>query len=98
MNTTDLGAARERRKAERAMETNAEGTSFQEGDHVRIKRVGEIRRIDASDGGVVYVLMDGTNESELFAAYVDKDAYFIELITTVENTNDNYRHIFRATE
>ena len=43
--------------------------------------VGELRRIDATDGGVVYVLKDGTNESELFAAYVDKDAYFIELIT-----------------
>jgi hypothetical protein len=71
---------------------------LQEGDHVGIKRTGEIRRIDATDGGVVYVLMDGTNESELFAAYVDIDAYFIELITIVENTNDNYHHIFRATE
>ena len=80
------------------MKTNADGTCFQEGDHVRIKRAGELRRIDTTDGGVVYVLMDGTNESELFAAYVDKDAYFIELITIVENTNDHDRPIFRATE
>jgi hypothetical protein len=94
MNTTTLGAARERRKAERAMETNADGTSFQKGNHVRIKHP----RINATSGGVVHVLMDDTIESELFAAYVEKDAYYIELITTVENTNDNYRHIFRATE
>ena len=80
------------------METNTDGTCFQERDHVRIKRTGEIRRIDTTDGGVVYVLMDGTNESELFEACVDMDAYFIELITIVENTNDYYRHIFRATE
>ena len=98
MNTMALGMARERRKAERAMETNADVTSFQEGHHVCIERAGELRRINATGGGVVYVLMDGTNESELFAAYVDKDTYFIELITIVENTNDNYRHIFRATE
>jgi hypothetical protein len=29
-------------KAERAIETNGEGTYFQEGDHVRIKRTQEI--------------------------------------------------------
>ena len=53
------------------METNIDGTYFQEGDHVRIKRSGEIGRINAADGGVVYVLMDKTNETKLFSAYVD---------------------------
>ena len=65
------------------METTADGTYFQEGDHVRIKRTGETGRVNATAGGVVYVLMDGTNESKLFAAYIDNDAY-IELITTEE--------------
>lgn len=46
----------------------------------------------------MYVLMDGIDESELFAADLDKDAYFVELVTTVENLNDNYRPLFRATE
>jgi hypothetical protein len=86
MNTTALGAARERRKADRTMETNADGTYFQEGDHVRIKRIRETRRINATAGGVVYVLMNDTIASELFASYVDKDAYYIELITTEDNT------------
>lgn len=62
------------------METNADGTYFQEGDHVRVKRTQETGRINATDGGVVYVLMDATNETKLFSAYVDEDAY-IELIT-----------------
>ncbi|MFL5627482.1 MAG: hypothetical protein ACJ788_18040 [Ktedonobacteraceae bacterium] len=62
------------------METNADGTYFREGDHVRIKRTGETGRINAADGGVVYVLIDGTNETKLFSAYVDEDAY-IELVT-----------------
>ena len=35
------------------MVTNADGTSFQERVHVPIKRAGEIRRIDATNGGVV---------------------------------------------
>ena len=61
------------------METNADGTYFQENDRVRIKRTGEQGRINATDGGVVYVLMDGTNETKLFSAYVDTDAY-IELV------------------
>ena len=55
-------------------------------DHVRIKRTREIRRINATAGGVVYVLMNDTIESELFASYVDKDAYYIELIATEDNT------------
>ena len=62
------------------METNADGTYFQEGDRVRIKRTGEQGRINATDGGVVYVRMDGTNETRLFSARLDEDAY-IELDT-----------------
>ena len=65
------------------METNADGTYFQEDDRVRIKRTGEQGRVNAADGGVVYVLMDGTNETKLFSAYVDTDAY-IELVTPEE--------------
>jgi hypothetical protein len=62
------------------METNADGTYFQEGDHIRIKLTGERGIINAADGGVVYVLMDETNETKVFSAYADADAY-IELIT-----------------
>jgi hypothetical protein len=62
------------------METNADGTFFEEGDHVRVKRTGETGRINATDGGVVYVLMDETNETALFSAYVDEDTS-IELVT-----------------
>jgi hypothetical protein len=56
------------------METNADGTYFQEGDTVRIKLTGEQGKINAVDGGVVYVRMDITNETRLFSAYVDEDA------------------------
>jgi hypothetical protein len=31
--------------------------------------------------------MDGPNESELFAAYVEKDAYYIELVTPEDTTD-----------
>jgi len=62
------------------METNADGTYFQVGDHVRIKRTQEIGTINAADGGVVYMILDGTNDTKFFSAYVDDDAY-IELIT-----------------
>jgi hypothetical protein len=62
------------------METNAGGTYFQEGDHIRIKLTGEQGIINAADGGVVYVLMNETNETKIFSAYVEADAY-IELIT-----------------
>ena len=62
------------------METNADGTYFQIGDHVRIKRTQETGTINAADGGVVYVLLDGTNEPKFFSASVDEDAY-IELVT-----------------
>jgi hypothetical protein len=64
------------------METTADGTYFREGDLVRIKRTGEPGRVNATAGGVVYVLMDDTNEGRLFAAYVDEDAS-IELVTSV---------------
>lgn len=62
------------------METNEDGTYFQLGDHVRIKNTQETGTINAADGGVVYVILDGTNETKFFSAYVDDDAY-IELIT-----------------
>ena len=62
------------------METNADGTYFQVGDHVRIKRTQETGTINAADGGVVYVLLDGTNATKFFSAYVDEDAY-IELVS-----------------
>ena len=64
------------------METTADGTYFQEGDYVRIRMTGETGRVNAAAGGVVYVLMDDTNESKLFAAYVDEDAS-IELVHPV---------------
>jgi len=72
-------------KVERAMETNGEGTYFQEGDHVCIKRTQEIGRVHAADGGVVYVLMDETGETKLFSARADEDAY-IELVTEAAGT------------
>jgi len=62
------------------METNADGAYFQVGDHVRIKRTQETGIINATDGGVVYMLLDETNESKFFSASVDEDAY-IELVT-----------------
>ena len=65
------------------METNSDGTYFQEGDHVRVKRTREQGIINAADGGVVYVLMDETNETRLFSAYIDEDAY-IELMAPQE--------------
>ncbi len=57
------------------METNVEGTYFQEGDRVRLIRTGEQGYVNATDGGVVYVIMDGTEETKLFSARVDEDAY-----------------------
>ena len=59
---------------------NRNGTYFQVGDHVRIKRIQETGTINATDGGVVYVFLDATNGTNLFSAYVDEDAY-IELVT-----------------
>ena len=66
------------------METNVNGVFFQEGDQVRVKRTGEQGRVNAADGGVVYVLMDKTNESRIFSIAVDEDAY-IELVTSEVN-------------
>ena len=81
MNTISLSAVCERRKAERIMETGTEGISSQEEDRARIKHMREQGRITVTVGGVVYVLTEGTSESELFAAYVEQDAYSIELVT-----------------
>jgi hypothetical protein len=69
------------RKANSNMETNTDGTFFQEGDYIRIKRTGQQGRVNATDGGVVYVVMDETNEAKIFSAYVDEDAS-IELVLT----------------
>lgn len=69
------------------METNEDGTFFQEGDHVRIIRTGEQGRIDATDGGVVYVLMHVTNETKIFSAAADEDA-LIELVTLAASAQD----------
>jgi hypothetical protein len=80
--------AHSQRKGDRDMETTADGTFFQEGDHVRLKRTGETGRINATAGGVVYVLMDDTNENRLFAAYVDEDAA-IELVAGEDTTDDH---------
>ncbi len=63
------------------MKTTTDGTFFEEGDYVRIKSTGATGRVNATDGGVVYVLMDGTSEAKLFSAYIDEDAY-IELISS----------------
>jgi len=62
----------------------ADGTYFQEGDRVRIKLTGETGRVNATDGGVVYVLMDGSNETKIFEAYIDEDAYIEFIIPVVE--------------
>lgn len=66
------------------METTEDGTFFQEEDRVRVKSTGEMGRVDAVAGGVVYVLMDTTGESRIFATYIDEDAA-IELVR-MENT------------
>ncbi len=68
------------------METNGDGTYFQEGDYVRIKRTRETGRINAADGGVVYVLLDDTNETKLFSAYIDEDAYIEIVIAEAKET------------
>jgi len=68
------------------METWTDGIAYQEGNHARIKQTRERGRITVTVGGVGYVLMVGTNESELFAAYVEMDAYYIELVTPEDTT------------
>ena len=47
---------------------------------MRIKRIQETDTITATDGGVVYVLLDETNEPTFFSASLHEDAY-IELVT-----------------
>lgn len=73
------------------MITNADGTFFQEDDIVRIKRTGEVGRVNATDGGIVYVLMNKTNETKVFSAYIDEDAY-IEFVPETETMNFSMVH------
>ena len=47
------------------------------------------------DGGVVYVLLDGTNETKFFSAYVDEDAY-IELVTAKDEATMLQRECMRG--
>ena len=47
---------------------------------MRIKRIQETDTINAADGGVVYMLLDGTNEPNLLSASLHEDTY-IELDT-----------------
>ncbi len=61
--------------------------TYQEGDYARLKPTRKVGRITVTVRGVGYVLMDGTNESEFFAAYVEKDAYYIELVLPVDTTD-----------
>lgn len=76
-------------KKDKAMITNADGTYFQEGDVVRIKGTEAIGRVNATDGGVVYVVMNDTDETKLFSAYVDEDAYIelVELVPEAQKTH-----------
>ena len=62
------------------METNTDERTFKKGNLVRVKRTGEQGRVNATDGGVVYVIMSGTNETRVFSALVDENSY-IELVT-----------------
>lgn len=66
------------------METNADGTFFQEGDRVRILRTGAMGVVNARDGGVVYVVMEETHETKIFSAYIDEDAY-VEFVPPTES-------------
>ena len=51
MNATSLSAARERRKAERVMETGTDGISSQEEDRARIKDIREQGKITVTASG-----------------------------------------------
>jgi hypothetical protein len=77
------------------METHEDGTYFQVGDHVSIKITRETGTINAADGGVVSVILDGTNESKFFTAYVDDDAY-IELVTVKDEASILQRENMRS--
>ncbi len=63
------------------METRIDSVSSLERDPARIKHTRERGRITVIVGGDRFVLMDGPNKSEFFAAYSEKDAYYIELVT-----------------
>ena len=58
------------------MQTRADGTSSQEEPQARSERRRETGRVHAIVGGSVWVLMDGVSESDLFAVYVEKDAFY----------------------
>ena len=77
------------------METHEDDTSFQVGDHVRIKITRETGTIKAADGGVVSVILDGTNESKFFSAFDDEDA-FIELVTVKDEASILQRESMRS--
>ena len=63
------------------METSTDGAAAQAREHERPRYTRERGRIIVTVGEAVYVLMEGTNKGELFAAYVEKDAYYIEFVT-----------------
>lgn len=87
MGMITLSAAREQRKTGRAMETSTDGAASQERDHERPRRIREAGRIIVTVGEAVYVLMEGPNESGLFAAYSEKDAYYIEFVISEDTTD-----------
>ncbi len=74
-------------KGRQSMETGTGGTLYQEEHQARIERPRETGRVTAIVRGVMCVLMEGTTESELFAAYVEKDAFYIEFLT-IEDATD----------
>ena len=59
----------------------------QEGDPTRLKFTRETGRITVTVGRDVYVLMDGPNKSELFVAYAEKDAFYIEFVLPRDTSN-----------
>lgn len=63
------------------MQTRADGIASQQEHQARGERRRESGRVHAIVGGSVWVLLDGTSESELFAVYVEKDAFYIEFVT-----------------
>ena len=69
------------------METSTDGAAAQAREYERPRRTREAGRIIVTVGGVVYVLMEGINQSELFAAFVEQDAYYSEFVLS-ENTTD----------
>ena len=66
------------------METRIDRITFLERDPAPIKYTRERGRITVIVGGDRYVLMDGSNKSEFFAAYSEKDAFYIEFVAPEE--------------